>query len=113
MLKTVRIILEMWLFSYSKCCFCFNEAVCTILWYILFSVHKQGSPQFVVLEFPSPVCPAELQIQFHGGFSGQTCHLEAESDDAGWTDVMKFYPQDSSSLQVSCGFSTVVEYTMP
>ena len=62
---------------------------------------KQGSPQFIVLEFPSLVCPAELQIQFHGGFSGQSCHLEAESDDAGWTDIMKFYPQDSSSLQVA------------
>jgi len=62
--------------------------------------NQQGSPQFVILEFPSPVCPAELQLQFHGGFSGESCHLEAESDDASWTDVMKFYPQDSSSLQV-------------
>ena len=62
--------------------------------------NQQGSPQFIVLEFPSPVCPAELQLQFHGGFSGQSCCLEAETDDVGWTDVMKFYPRDSSSLQV-------------
>jgi len=66
-------------------------------------VRRQGSPQFIVLEFPSPVCPAELHVQFHGGFSGQSCHLEAESDAAaGWTNIMKFYPQDSSSLQVVC-----------
>ena len=63
----------------------------------------QGSPQFVVVEFPSPVSPAELQVQFHGGFSGQSCHLEAmetDDDNDSWTEVMKFYPQDSSSLQV-------------
>lgn len=60
----------------------------------------EGSPQFVSLEFPAPVSPAEVQLQFHGGFSGQSCRLEAESDDADWTDVMKFYPQDSSSLQI-------------
>jgi len=76
--------------------------------YILFVVLWQGSPQFVVLEFPSPVRPAELHVQFHGGFSGQSCHLEAESDDTGSTNIMKFYPQDSSSLQVA-----VVKYILP
>jgi len=69
--------------------------------YVYILWNEQGSPQFIILEFPSPVSPAELQLQFHGGFSGQSCHLEVESDDAGWTDVMKFYPQDCSSLQVS------------
>jgi len=76
----------------------------------MFLVHEQGSPQFIVLEFPSPICPAELQMQFHGGFSGQLCHLEAgyDDDDAGWTDVMKFYPEDSSSLQVLAHLSLML-----
>lgn len=58
------------------------------------------------------MCPAELQLQFHGGFSGQSCHLEAESDDAGWTDVMKFYPRDSSSLQVTAASILLLPSTM-
>jgi len=70
---------------------------------------SQGSPQFIVVEFPGPVSPSELHIQFHGGFSGQSCLLEAQSDDGSWNDVMKFYPRDCSSLQV-CIITTAAKY---
>nr|XP_006640085.1 PREDICTED: nuclear receptor 2C2-associated protein [Lepisosteus oculatus] len=36
----------------------------------------QGSPQWVLLDFPQAVRVSELQVQFQGGFAGKTCRVE-------------------------------------
>ncbi|XP_065559232.1 nuclear receptor 2C2-associated protein-like [Artemia franciscana] len=53
----------------------------------------QGLPQWVWVEFESPVCLKAMEIQFQGGFAGQECVLTAESEEC------RFYPKDNNSLQ--------------
>uniref|UniRef100_T1IWQ7 F5/8 type C domain-containing protein n=1 Tax=Strigamia maritima TaxID=126957 RepID=T1IWQ7_STRMM len=38
----------------------------------------QGSPQWILIEFPSAVEIREIHIQFQGGFSGKDCWLEGK-----------------------------------
>lgn len=40
----------------------------------------------------------ELHVRFQGGFAGQECVLLAGDE---MTEVARFYPEDSNSLQVS------------
>ncbi|CAN7989098.1 unnamed protein product, partial [Ixodes hexagonus] len=63
----------------------------------------QGTPQWVHVEFPSPVLPSELQLQFQGGFAGQEMHLEAKTPGQPGDAVSLgvFYPEDSNVLQIS------------
>ncbi|XP_070541754.1 nuclear receptor 2C2-associated protein-like [Ptychodera flava] len=59
----------------------------------------QGSPQWVVLEFPYKVRIQELQIQFQGGFVGKECWIEGCCDSEDFTKIADFYPEDENSLQ--------------
>ncbi|XP_066551863.1 nuclear receptor 2C2-associated protein [Amia ocellicauda] len=59
----------------------------------------QGSPQWVLLEFPQPVRVSELKVQFQGGFTGNTCRLEGCLKDEEFKKLTDFYPEDNSSLQ--------------
>ena len=61
----------------------------------------QGSPQFVILEFPEEVCVKEIQIQFQGGFVGKECCLEGGTSSSSLTPFFEFYPDDFNTLQVS------------
>lgn len=61
----------------------------------------QGSPQFVILEFPEEVCVKEIQIQFQGGFVGKECCLEGGTLSSSLTPFFEFYPDDFNTLQVS------------
>lgn len=60
----------------------------------------QGSPQFILLEFPKPVSIRELRIRFQGGFAGQDCLLQFGSGQDNLTKI-PFHPKDSNTLQVS------------
>lgn len=61
----------------------------------------QGSPQWVHVEFPSPVLPSELQLQFQGGFAGKEMHLQVKTPGQpdGTASARDFYPEDSNVLQ--------------
>ena len=65
----------------------------------------QGSPQFVVVAFHSPVTVDRLDIRFQGGFVGRECSFQVLSndDDGGssseFETVTRFYPDDSNKLQ--------------
>jgi len=64
----------------------------------------QGSPQFIVVDFPNEVYPEELLLKFQGGFVGQKCTLEAATESKGegsttWENLLTFYPMDVNSLQ--------------
>ncbi|RMX40769.1 hypothetical protein pdam_00021853, partial [Pocillopora damicornis] len=59
----------------------------------------QGSPQFVILEFPEEVCVKEVQIQFQGGFVGKECCLEGGTLSSSLTPFFEFYPDDFNTLQ--------------
>ncbi|CAB1314022.1 unnamed protein product, partial [Coregonus sp. 'balchen'] len=48
-----------------------------------------------------PVRVSELKVQFQGGFSGKTCKLEGCPKDGDLAKIIDFYPEDSSSLQIS------------
>lgn len=61
----------------------------------------QGSPQFVILEFPEEVSVKEIQIQFQGGFVGKECCLEGGTSSSSLTPFFEFYPDDFNTLQVS------------
>ncbi|XP_077989582.1 nuclear receptor 2C2-associated protein-like [Glandiceps talaboti] len=58
----------------------------------------QGSPQWVLLNFPNPVKIEELQIQFQGGFVGKECCIDGFHGDE-FTRITEFYPEDVNSLQ--------------
>ncbi|XP_006814006.1 nuclear receptor 2C2-associated protein-like [Saccoglossus kowalevskii] len=59
----------------------------------------QGSPQWVVMEFPHQIRLQELMIQFQGGFVGKECWIEGCHDDETMTKILDFYPEDVNSLQ--------------
>lgn len=65
--------------------------------FVVFLSTIKGSPQFIEIEFTAPVTVTEVAIQFQGGFTSKDCTLVANGD----TQLMKFYPDDSSSLQVT------------
>jgi hypothetical protein len=58
----------------------------------------QGSPQFVLVEFPKAVKVEEIRLRFQGGFVGKDCSLYAGSNPQEL--IHQFYPEDSNSLQV-------------
>jgi len=60
----------------------------------------QGSPQFVILEFPEESCVREIHIQFQGGFVGKECCLEGGPSCNSLTPFFTFYPDDVGSLQI-------------
>ncbi len=59
----------------------------------------EGAPQWVSLQFPSPVRVTGLNIQFQGGFAGRHCTLRSLAEDGAWSLIKEFYPQDINSLQ--------------
>jgi len=62
----------------------------------------QGSPQFILIDFPHFVVLEELWLKFQGGFVGQNCSLESADEDGkgvNWEHVMAFHPQDINALQ--------------
>ncbi|MBN3317090.1 NR2CA protein, partial [Atractosteus spatula] len=61
----------------------------------------QGSPQWVLLDFPQAVRVSELQVQFQGGFAGKTCRVEGCLKDGDFEKLTDFYPEDKHSLQIS------------
>ncbi|XP_020608153.1 nuclear receptor 2C2-associated protein-like isoform X2 [Orbicella faveolata] len=60
----------------------------------------EGSPQFVILEFPEESCVREIHIQFQGGFVGKECCLEGGPSCNSLTPFFTFYPDDVGSLQI-------------
>jgi len=64
----------------------------------------QGSPQWVQVEFETPVSLDAIHIQFQGGFAGRKCWLEGKTSNTEGSRFGKledFYPEDINSLQVS------------
>ena len=62
----------------------------------------QGSPQWLHIDFMSPVVIEQLNIKFQGGFAGQHCWVEgAVGENQDMTKITEFYPEDINSLQVS------------
>ncbi|XP_064474968.1 nuclear receptor 2C2-associated protein-like [Ornithodoros turicata] len=61
----------------------------------------QGTPQWIHIEFPSPVLPTELQMQFQGGFVGKDVHLESVDSTVSnsFVRVCDIYPSDDNSTQ--------------
>ncbi|KAK7116679.1 nuclear receptor 2C2-associated protein-like [Littorina saxatilis] len=63
----------------------------------------QGCPQFIHLEFSSPVKVSEVRIQFQGGFVGKECWIECKNceagEDASLTKICSVYSEDINSLQ--------------
>ncbi|XP_064609183.1 nuclear receptor 2C2-associated protein-like [Liolophura sinensis] len=58
----------------------------------------QGSPQWIHVQFPEAVTLQEMHIRFQGGFAGKECWIEVEGAE-NKVDPIKFYPEDSNSLQ--------------
>ncbi|RVE73875.1 hypothetical protein OJAV_G00035660 [Oryzias javanicus] len=61
----------------------------------------QGECQWVSLDFPGPVRPSQIQVQFQGGFSAKTCRLEGCLNDGDSAVLDRFYPEDNNALQIS------------
>lgn len=63
----------------------------------------QGTPQWIHIEFPSPVLPTELQMQFQGGFVGRDVHLETvdSTTSDSFVRLCDIYPNDDNSTQIS------------
>jgi len=59
----------------------------------------QGSPQFVIIAFPSPKRIEEVRIRFQGGFVGGDCAFQASIDGSDFATISQFYPDDSNKLQ--------------
>ncbi|EDO32498.1 predicted protein, partial [Nematostella vectensis] len=60
----------------------------------------QGSPQFVIFEFPQEVNLKRICIQFQGGFAGKECQLEGGPSSSSLTPFHQFYPDDVNTLQI-------------
>uniref|UniRef100_UPI00358FFBC4 nuclear receptor 2C2-associated protein n=1 Tax=Myxine glutinosa TaxID=7769 RepID=UPI00358FFBC4 len=59
----------------------------------------EGSPQWLLVEFPKPVRTATLQLQFQGGFVGKGCWLEGSMKAEHFKKIMDFYPEDINAVQ--------------
>ncbi|KAI8326331.1 nuclear receptor 2C2-associated protein [Martensiomyces pterosporus] len=57
---------------------------------------EQGSPQYILVEFDTPVCLSEIHIQFQGGFVGKDTEL---IDATKGTRVCALHPDDNNKLQ--------------
>ena len=56
----------------------------------------------MLIEFPDPVLVSQIIVRFQGGFAGKECSLQGLEEAAeDGTELLKFYPKDISSLQVS------------
>ena len=90
------------MYLYDHICKCWFFS-CRFVFYTI-----KGSPQFIEIEFSSPVTVTEVAIQFQGGFTSRDCTLLADGD----AQLMKFYPDDSSSLQVryNCNNIIIIPY---
>ena len=51
----------------------------------------------MLIEFTQPVRVCEISIRFQGGFVGKECILQGGEID----ELIRFFPEDSSTLQVS------------
>ncbi|KAF9257091.1 hypothetical protein L218DRAFT_982057 [Marasmius fiardii PR-910] len=67
---------------------------------------QQGLPQYIQLNFPSPVIPKTISITFQGGFVGRRCAVhvkQAGTDDPGapkdWKILTNIYPEDVNRRQ--------------
>src|SRR5262245_13448136 len=58
-----------------------------------------GTPQWIEVEFGSPVSVSAVQLQFQGGFVGQDCTAIARDVDGRETVGTVFDPDDSNDLQ--------------
>lgn len=63
---------------------------------------RQGLPQWIVLQFASPVKPHSLSLTFQGGFVGTRCVVSAVTSASGgeWEVLAPIYPQDVNRKQV-------------
>ena len=62
-------------------------------------LRRQGSPQYICARLAAPGRPAELRLQFQGGFAGADCWLEAGGAPADLRRLHAFYPDNSNRLQ--------------
>lgn len=61
-----------------------------------------GSPQWIQVKLKAPSLITSLQIQFHGGFCGLDCSLEAWNEmsaNASPEECLSFYPKDNNLMQ--------------
>ncbi|XP_029469920.1 nuclear receptor 2C2-associated protein [Rhinatrema bivittatum] len=59
----------------------------------------QGTPQWILLEFPKSVEISHLHIQFQGGFASRTCRLEGCTKNEAFEKITDLYPEDINALQ--------------
>jgi len=66
----------------------------------------QGLPQYIQLDFPSPVIPKRVKLTFQGGFVGTRCAIdipctskEAEAGKMTWRTLTRIYPEDINRQQ--------------
>ena len=64
----------------------------------------QGTPQYVMMELPTPAAVRRVVIRFQGGFAGKECVLKSGDSEGDLKVVQQFYPQDNNSLQVSINY---------
>ena len=58
----------------------------------------------MTVELPSPAVAKRLELRFQGGFAGKECVLMAGNAEDKLTEIQRFYPEDSNSIQVSFTF---------
>ncbi|KAI8641264.1 galactose-binding domain-like protein, partial [Parasitella parasitica] len=63
---------------------------------------EQGLPQYILLDFPSPVSVERVILQFQGGFVGKKCVLVGSTQEAPndySIEIDTLYPEDVNSTQ--------------
>lgn len=75
-----------------------------------FATHTQGLQQFIVIDIGKLALAKELRIRFQGGFSCGVCVMLAGSTELDVREIERFYPSDTSSLQISFILSMLVVF---
>jgi len=61
---------------------------------------NQGSPQYVIFDFPELVKVEKVSIMFQGGFAGKDCALLGKREETNnFETLLHFEPEDVNSLQ--------------
>ncbi|KAF9951771.1 Nuclear receptor 2C2-associated protein [Mortierella alpina] len=69
---------------------------------------ESGTPQFIVIDFGRKVQIEAIQLMFQGGFVGKTCQVLAWTDQAEFTDMMRF-PVAEADRQATSRIKIVFE----
>ena len=74
--------------------------------------HTQGLQQFIVIDIGKLALAKELRIRFQGGFSCGVCVMLAGSTELDVREIERFYPADTSSLQISFILSVLAVFIL-